>query len=183
MKQFKQLMLAVCAIAALTVTAQQPDPVLNAITQNYQLTKESLKKNKALGNEMVTKFTYTVLGQGKTTETLHFFYETVRGTYLLASDEDKHFNYYPLRFVTRSYNIGKKKYYEEFLYDKNQQLIFALYKGYNNLGKPAEQRFYLEDGSFYKTIGENITPRIEDVFYQAEELRRAFDLLARNPKE
>ena len=104
-------------ITALAATAEQSDPVISSIQNAYQQAKESMKKNKGMGNEMVTTFNYTVRGNGKTTETLHFFYNTVQGTYWLeeGDDRDPHFLYYPLYFVTRNYNIGKNKYYEEYL--------------------------------------------------------------------
>ena len=95
MKGLRQIMLLGCVIMALVATAQQPDPVISSIRDAYQQAKENLKKNKNMGNEMVTTLNYTVRGKGKTTETLHFFYNTVEGTYWLADgdDRDPHFFY------------------------------------------------------------------------------------------
>ena len=185
MKSLRHIMLAVCAIMALAAAAEQPDPVIAAIREAYQQAKESIKKNKSMGNEMVTTLNYTVYKQGKTTETLHFFYKTVQGTYLMSDDRDPHFNYYPLYFVTRNYNIGKKKYYEEFLFDsKNQRLLFALTQDYDENGKRFDRRFYFQNGTVYHIIGPEATPLMQDqVFYQAEELKHAFDWMIQNPKE
>lgn len=185
MKSIRQIMIAMCAIMAIAAAAQQNDPVVYSIQQAYQQAKENIKNGKAMGNEMVSKLNYTVYGQGKTTETLHFFYKTVQGTFLMSDDRDPHFNYYPLYFVTRSYNIGKKKYYEEFLFDsESQRLLFALTQDYDENGKRFDRRFYYHEGSIYNVIGPEATPLMQDqVFYQAEELKHAFDWLLRNPKE
>lgn len=185
MKNLRQLLLTAFAIIALAAAAEQPDPVISSIRDAYQLAKESSKKNKGMGNEMVTTLNYTVRGKGKTTETLHFFYNTVEGTYAMTEDRDPHFFYYPLYFVTRSYNIGKQKYYEEYLFNpSSQRLLFALTQDYDENGKRFDRRFYFHNGSVYSVDGPGITSFMkEHVYYQAEELRLAFDWLIRNPKE
>ena len=185
MKLLRTLLLMGCTIAALVAAAQQSDPVISSINESYQQAKESSKKNKGMGNEMVTTLNYTVYGQGKTTETLHFFYNTVQGTYMITDDSDPHFFYYPLYFVTRSYNIGKKKYNEEYLFDSSsQRLLFVLTQDYDENGKRFDRRFYFHDGSLYHVIGPPATDFMKDmVFYQAEDLRHAFDWMIRNPKE
>ena len=187
MKNLRQILFLACMITALAVAAQESDPVISSIHDAYQQAKESLKKNKGLGNEMVTTLDYTVRGQGKTTETLHFYYKTVQGTYWLAEgdDRDPHFNYYPLYYVTRSYNIGKKKYFEEFLFDSSSQsLLFAMTQDYDEKGKRFDRRFYFQDRSLYHVIGPEPTPfMVDNVMYQANELRLAFDWIIRNPKE
>ena len=187
MKYLRQILLAACLITVLGVAAEQPDPVISSIKTAYQQAKESMKKNKGMGNEMVTTLNYTVRGSGKTTETLHFYYNTVEGTYWLAEgdDRDPHFFYYPLYFVTRNYNIGKKKYYEEYLFDaSSQSLLFALTQDYDEKGQRFDRRFYYHEGNLYHIIGPEATSfMVECVMYQADELRRAFDWIARNPKE
>ena len=53
-----------CAIVAFAAVAQEYDPVIASIDEARQQAKESMKKNKSLGNEMVTTVNYTVRGQG-----------------------------------------------------------------------------------------------------------------------
>ena len=189
MKGLRQIMLMGCTIIALVAAAEQPDPVISSIQEAYQQAKESMKKNKGMGNEMVATFDHTVRNEGKTNETVHFYYNTVQGTYWLGDDDDQgqdpHFFYYPLYFVTRNYNIGKKKYYEEYLFDpSSQRLLFALTQDYDENGKRFDRRFYFHDGSIYHVIGPDATSFMQDmVFYQANDLRLAFDFLIRNPKE
>ena len=190
MKSIRQILLTTCMIIALTAAAEQAeqaDPVISSIRAAYQHAKESMKKDKGMGNEMVTTLNYTVRGKGKTTETLHFFYTTDEGTYWLAEgdDSDPHFFYYPLYFVTRGYNIGKQKFYEEYLFDpSNQALLFALIQDYDENGKRIERRFYFHDRNFYHVIGPEATSfMVECASYQADELRHAFDWIIRNPKE
>lgn len=185
MKFLRKILLMSCAITALVAVAQQPDPVISSINEAYQQAKESTKKNKAMGNEMVTTLNYTVRGQGKTTEELHFFYNTVQGTYGLTDDPDPHFFFHPLYYITRSYNIGKKKYNEEYLFDSySQQLLFALMQDYDEQGKRFDRRFYFHQGNLYHVAGPSATDFILDhVVYQADDLRHAFDWIMRNPKE
>ena len=185
MKGIRHILFLGFTLMALLAAAEEPDPIIASIRDAYQQAKELTKKNKSKGNEMVTTLSYTVRGKGKTTETLHFFYNTVEGTYMVTDDSDPHFFYYPLYFVTRSYNIGKLKYYEEYLFDSySQQLIFALTQDYDENGKRFDRRFYFHDGSIYNVIGPAATSFMMDqVFYQADELRHAFDWIIQNPKE
>ena len=175
-----------CAIMALVAAAQQSDPVIASINDAYQQAKESTKKNKGMGNEMVTTLNRTVRGQGKTTETLHFFFNTVEGTYFITDEgEDPHFLYYPLYYITRSYNIGKKKFNEEFLFDSySQRVIFAITQDYDENGKRFDRRYYFHEGNLYHLMGPPATDfMIEQVIYQADELKHAFDWILQNPKE
>ena len=102
----------------------------------------------------------------------------------LGTGEDEHFIYYPLYFVTRSYNIGKQKYYEEYLYDSSQRLQFAIVQYYDENGKRFDRRYYFHDGDFYHVIGPEPTAfMIDEATYQANDLRLAFDWIIQNPKE
>lgn len=185
-------MLALCAVLTLAAAAQdyaaeQSDPVITSIREAYRKAKDAIKKNKGMGNEMVTTLNYTVKGKGKTSETLHFFYTTIQGTYLLGDGDnrDPHFFYYPLNFITRSYNIGKQKYYEEYLFDpESQRLLFVLTQDYDENGRRFDRRYYVDEGTVYRVAGPEATSFQKDVIiYQADELRHAFDWLIRNPKE
>ena len=149
MKILRSILLMGCAMMALAVAAQQSDPVIASINEAYRQAKESIKKNKDMGNEMVTKLNRTVRGQGKT------------------------------------YNIGKKKYNEEFLFDSSsQRLLFVITQDYDENGKRFDRRFYFHEGSFYHLMGPPATDfMIDQVFYLADELRHAFDWILQNPKE
>ena len=59
MKIFRSILLMGCAIMALAAAAQQSDPVIASINEAYRQAKESIKKNKDMGNEMVTKLNRT----------------------------------------------------------------------------------------------------------------------------
>lgn len=183
----KVLIIILMSLVGLSaMAAEQSDAVVSSIRKAYQQAQASVKADRSQGNELVTTARYTVRGKGKTTETLHFFYVNEEGTYLLAKDgEDPHFFYYPLYFVTRIYNIGNKKYYEEYLFDKSsQRLIFVYIRGYDTNGQRAEQRLYYHEGDLYKVVGPSATSETpEMITYTAADLRNAFDLLMRNPKE
>lgn len=184
-KSFRLLLLMGCAIVAFAAAAQEYDPVIASIDEARQQAKESIKKNKSLGNEMVTTVNYTVRGQGKTTETLHFYFNTAQGTYFMPDDSDPHFFYHPLYYVTRSYNIGKKKYNEEYLFDSySQRVMYVMTQDYDANGKLIERKMYFHEGSVYFVQGPPLNGFMEDVILmQANELRIAFDNIIRNPKE
>lgn len=187
MKALRHFVLAVGAMMALTAAAEQPDAVITSIREAYSQAQSAVKQNKGQGNELVSTMRYTVRGSGLTTEVLHFFYVTTEGTYLLNEGDtrDPHFNYYPLNLVTRSYNMGAKKFYEEYLFEPDsQRLLFVLMKGYDDNGRRYERRFYYKDRELYKFVGTEATDfEKECVAYQADELLHAFDWLMRNPKE
>ena len=186
MKTLRQTLLMACMVFALAASAVQPnDPIITSIRNSYSQAKETIKSGKRQGNEMVTTLNYTVRNEGKTTETLHFFYKTVQGTYLMDDDGDPHFYYYPLYFITRTYNIGKKKYYEEYLFDSdNERLIFAFTQDYDENGKKFDRRYYFHNGEIYDVLGPAATPFMQErVMYQANELKHAFDWIIQNPKE
>lgn len=185
MKHFRELILfALCTVVAFGAVAEDPDPLISSIDAAYEQAHVAMKKNKSMGNEMVTKITRSVRGKGKTTETIRFYYNTVEGTYLGNDGSDSKFFYHPLYFITRSYNIGKQKYYEEYLFDDNQNLLYALTQDYDENGKRIERRFYYDEGTLYADQGPEPEPQMDQfVLMQANELRHGFDWLIQNPKE
>ena len=174
-----------CAIVAFAAAAQEYDPVIASIDDARQQAKVSMKKNKNLGNEMVTTVNYTVRGQGKTTKTVHFYFNTAQGTYFIPDDSDPHFFYHPLYYVTLSYNIGKKKYNEEYLFDSySQRLMYLMTQDYDANGNRIDRQIYFHEGSVYFVQGPPIDDFMEAVFLmQANELKIAFDNIIGNPKE
>ena len=64
MKNLRQILLTACMFAVLAVSAEQADPVISSIQTAYQKAKESMKRDKNLGNEMVTTLNYTVHKNG-----------------------------------------------------------------------------------------------------------------------
>ncbi len=185
MKFFRILLLMGCAIVAFAAVAQEYDPVIASIDEARQQAKESIKKNKSMGNEMVTTVNYTVRGQGKTTKTVRFYFNTAQGTYFMPDDSDPHFFYHPLYYVTSSYNIGKKKYNEEYLFDSySQRLMYLMTQDYDANGKFIERKIYFHEGSVYFVQGPPIDDFMEAVYLmQANELKIAFDNIIGNPKE
>lgn len=186
MKSLRIYLFTVCVLVVVAAAAQNPDPVIASIDEAYAEAKAMIKKNAKSDGCMTSTINYYVPGQGRTTETLNFYSRTVRGNYLMVDeDSEPHFHYYPLYFVTRDYNIGKKKYHEEFLYDsKTERPIFALTQDYDEQGKRFDRRFYFQGSSVYTMLGPEPTANTDMlVYYWAEELKHGFDDLMRNPKE
>ena len=75
--------------------------------------------------------------------------------------------------MTRSYNVGARNYYEEFLYDKEGSLVFYFSKSQND-----ETRYYWGAGGFFH---EDIKgqKQMDEVFAArlANDLKEAFHRL------
>lgn len=186
MKSLRLILLTASTVIALASGAQQADPVVTSINSAYAQAKESIKANKRMGNDMVTTIHYYVPGKGRTTETVKFFFYTTQGIFALTPlGEDRTFHYYPLFFITREYNIGDRKYYEEYLFESSDEhLIYASTQHYDEQGKRIDRKFYFKEGNVHAVTGPAATQRIqEDVYYQAMELKHAFDNMVKNPKE
>ena len=88
-------------------------------------------------NELTVNSHLMVPGCGITEETIHYYFELADG------DESDFYSYQPY-LITRSYNVAARKFYEEFLYDRQTaDLIFAFFSGDNmDTGEKDETRYY-----------------------------------------
>jgi hypothetical protein len=136
------------AFFALTVGAQST-PVTKArvaeIRKLYTQAKQDIanaqKKAKegAPANETVVNSNYMLPGNGPGKCATHYYYT-------LKEDENLGRFFFTPYFITNSYNVAAHKYYQEFLYDKEGNLVFY-YEKNNQSGKDEETRFYFaQDG-------------------------------------
>lgn len=179
-------MLMASLVIALASAAQQPNEVVESINAAYAKAQESIKANKRMGNDMVTTIHYYVPGKGRATETVKFFFYTTQGIFALTPPgEDNTFHYYPLFFIARDYNIGDRKFHEEYLFESSDEhLIYASTQHYDEQGNRIDRKFYFKEGNVLAVTGPAASQRIQDdVYYQAMELKHAFDNMVKNPKE
>jgi len=158
------IILCLCALGS--VQAQNAQ-VAN-IRKMYAEAKEIIankKKAEVPPDETVVTSNYMAPGAGPIKDVTHYFYS---GEY----DENLRNVYYTPYFITRSYNVGARDYYEEFLFDKGS-LVFYFSKSQND-----ETRYYFGAGGFFHEVikGEK---QMDEVFASrlANDLVEAFHRL------
>ena len=181
MRLFRQTLLLAALLAFSSALAvDSSDPVILSIRNCYNKAQEAVKNNgkdKQKRSDMVTTLHYMVPGSGPTTETLQFFFN------MALFGEESEFVDYRLYFITRKYNLGNRKFYEEYLYD-NGQLVFVFKQGYNSDGKKVDKRLYYRNGEIYQVVGELTEPyETEITRYLANDYLVSFNNLIRNAKE
>ena len=131
------LSMVLCLCALGSVQAQNAQ--VAQIRKLYAEAKEIMaKKQKAEvpPDETVVTSNYMAPGAGPIKDVTHYFYS---GEF----DENLGNVYYTPYFITRSYNVGARSYYEEFLFDKGS-LVFYFNKSQND-----ETRYYWGSGGFF----------------------------------
>lgn len=158
------IILCLCALGS--VQAQNAQ-VAN-IRKMYAEAKEIIankKKAEVPPDETVVTSNYMAPGAGPIKDVTHYFYS---GEY----DENLRNVYYTPYFITRSYNVGARDFYEEFLFDKGS-LVFYFSKSQND-----ETRYYFGAGGFFYEVikGEK---QMDEVFASrlANDLVEAFHRL------
>ena len=136
MKKFLLLMV-LCLCALSSVQAQNAQ--VAQIRKQYAEAKEIIankKKAEVPADETVVTSNYMAPGAGPIKDVTHYYYS---GEF----DEDLGNVYYTPYFMTRSYNVGARNYYEEFLFNKGS-LVFYFCKSQND-----ETRYYWGAGGFF----------------------------------
>ncbi len=141
-KPMKKIVLSIilCLCALGSVQAQNAQ-VAN-IRKMYAEAKEIIankKKAEVPPDETVVTSNYMAPGAGPIKDVTHYFYS---GEY----DENLRNVYYTPYFITRSYNVGARDFYEEFLFDKGS-LVFYFSKSQND-----ETRYYFGAGGFFHEV-------------------------------
>ena len=140
MKKFVFISMLLCLCALNSVQAQ--DAQVAKIRQMYAEAKSRMadkKKAKVPLDETVVTSNYMAPGGGPVKDVTHYFYS---GEF----DEDLGNVFYTPYFITRSYNVGAREFYEEFLFDKGS-LVFYFSKSQND-----ETRYYWGAGGFFHEV-------------------------------
>ena len=134
----KIVMLTVLCLCALS-SVQAQNAQVAKIRQMYADAKEIMankKKAEVPPDETVVTSNYMAPGAGPIKDVTHYFYS---GEF----DENLGNVFYTPYFMTRSYNLGAREYYEEFLFDKGS-LVFYFNKSQND-----ETRYYWGSSGFF----------------------------------
>lgn len=132
------MILCLCALGS----AQAQNAQVANIRKMYTEAKERMankKKSELPQDETVVTSNYMAPGAGPVKDVTHYFYS---GEF----DENLGNVYYTPYFITRSYNVGARDYYEEFLFDKGS-LVFYFCKSQND-----ETRYYFGSGGFFHEV-------------------------------
>ena len=153
------------------MSAQSPsaNDVVAGIRKKYAQAKEMQdyrKKAELPPDETVVTSSYMAAGAGPVKDVTHYYYS---GDF----DETLGRDFYKVYFMTRKYNVGAREFYQEFLFDDNDSMIFFFEKSGDN-----EIRYYWgKDGLAKEDVkGERMTDEIIATRLSYE-LKNAFNLL------
>ncbi len=111
---------------------------------------------------------YDVPGCGPTEEVIHYYFT-------LGEDPVLGTPYYKLYFISTSYNVAARKFYQEFLFDEEgSDLQFFFQSNDAQDGGTDETRYYYGKNGVHKSI--QGTAELDEVFAarRADELKTAF---------
>ncbi len=114
---------------------------------------------------------YVVPGCGPTEEVIHYYFT-------LGEDPVLGTSYYKLYFISTSYNVAARKFYQEFLFDEEGSDLQFFFQSNDALdGGTDETRYYYGKNGVHKSI--QGTAELDEVFAtrRADELKTAFTLL------
>ena len=150
----KRVFLISIGLCCLLTAGAQSSPAAKArvaeIRKLYTQAKQDIANSQKLAkegtpaNETVVNSNYMLPGSGPGKCTTHYYYT-------LQEDENLGRYFFTPYFITNSYNVAAHTYYQEFLYDKEGDLVFY-YEKNNQSGKDEETRLYF--GSEAQGAGE-----------------------------
>lgn len=173
-------LLLLFAVGAQAQNQAQKNDQLAKIRKLYAETKTMIEKGDPENppelplNITTVKSHYMAPGAGEITEEINYYYHSDHNS---ETGEP----YYFLYFISRKYVRTISTYYEEFLYDKNLNLVFYFCQKATDTGKEIvkeETRYYWGKDGLIKEIIKG-DREMDDVFALrlADELKGAFDKL------
>lgn len=170
----------VLLMALTTVQANAQDVTkaeMASIRAAYSAAKEQIELNSHAQEQNVPRSDmeivshYAVPGCGPTEEVIHYYFtpgeDPVLGTPV-----------YNIYFITRSYNVAARKFYQEFLFDGPESELVFFYQQNDALdGGTDETRYYHGKNGVHKSV--KGSAELDEVFATrlADELTNAFNLI------
>lgn len=148
-----------------------------AIRAAYSAAKERVELNSHAQEQNVPRSDmeivshYVIPGCGPTEEVIHYYF---------TLDEDPVLGtpYYKLYFISTTYNVAARKFYQEFLFGEDGSDLLFFFQSNDALdGGTDETRYYYGKNGIHKSISG--TAELDEVFAarKADELKTAFTLL------
>ena len=149
----------------------------DGIRAAYSAAKERIERNNHAQEQNMPRSDmeivshYVVPGCGPTDEIIHYYFT-------LGEDPVLGIPYYNIYFITRSYNVAARRFYQEFLFDEDEsRLLFFFQSNDAQDSGSDETRYYYGKSGIHKSI--KGSAELDEVFAArlADELKSAFALL------
>lgn len=168
----------IMALLALVNYAQQvSNAELTAIRTAYSEVKQLVELNSQAQEQNVPRSDmevvshYVIPGCGPTEEVIHYYFT-------LDEDPEEGTCIYKPYLITRSYNVAARKFYQEFLFDKQEATLLFFFQTNDAIdGSTDETRYYYGKHGVHQTI--KGIASMDDTFAArlADDLKTAFNLL------
>lgn len=169
----------VCLTASLAMQIQAQEVTqdeIAGIRAAYSAAKEQMELNSHADemnvprSDMEISSHYVIPGSGPTEDVIHYYF---------TMDEDPETGLYIYKpyLVTRSFNIAARKFYQEYLIDKESRLLFFFQSNDAIEGGTDETRFYYGRHGVHKAVKGDATLDEEFCTRTAQELISAFSLI------
>ena len=171
----------IALLMALTTLPSRDQEITKAemagIRAAYSAAKEQIELNSHAQEQNVARSDmeivshYVIPGCGPTEEVIHYYFT-------LGEDSVLGTPYYQLYFISTSYNVAARKFYQEFLFGGDDSELLFFFQSNDALdGGSDETRYYYGKQGIHKAI--KGTAELDEVFAarKADELKNAFNLL------
>ena len=177
-RYFITFIVLLMALTTMPSSAQEATKAeMAAIRAAYKAAKEQVELNNHAQEQNMPRSDmeivshYVIPGCGSTEEIIHYYF---------TLDEDPVLGtpYYKLYFISTSYNVAARKYYQEFLFGDDESGLLFFFQSNDALdGGTDEARYYYGKNGVHKSI--KGTADLDEVFAarKADELKGAFNLL------
>ena len=174
-RYFITFIMLMLALMTMTSRAQEMTKAeMASIRAAYSAAKEKIEFNSHAQEQNVPRSDmeivshYVIPGCGPTEEIIHYYF---------TLDEDPVLGtpYYKLYFISTSYNVAARKFYQEFLFSEDESQLLLFFQRNDALdGGTDETRYYYGKQGVHKSI--NGTAELDEVFAarKADELKTAF---------
>ena len=163
------------ALATLPSQAQElTKDEMASIRAAYRAAKERVELNNHAQEQDVPRSDmeivshYVIPGCGPTQEVIHYYFT-------LGEDPVLGTPVYNIYFITRTYNVAARKFYQEFLFGEEESGLLFFFQSNDALdGSTDETRYYYSKNGIHKSI--NGTAELDEIFAsrRADELKTAF---------
>ena len=174
-RYFLTFIMLMLALMTMPSSAQEMTKAeMASIRAAYSAAKEKIEFNSHAQEQNIPRSDmeivshYVIPGCGPTEEIIHYYF---------TLDEDPVLGtpYYKLYFISTSYNVAARKYYQEFLFSEDESQLLFFFQSNDALdGGSDETRYYYGKSGVHKSI--NGTAELDEVFAarKADELKTAF---------
>ena len=165
------------SLAIQTQAQKVTEAELGSIRAAYSVAKERVELNAHAVEQNVPRSDmeivshYVIPGCGPTEEVIRYYFT-------LGEDPVLGTPFYKIYFISTSYNVAARKFYQEFLFGEDESDLLFFFQSNDALdGGTDETRYYYGKQGVHKTI--KGTAELDEVFAtrKADELKAAFNLL------